>query len=312
MAKKRKGRPIDGVVLINKPQGLSSNHVLQRVKRIYQAAKAGHTGALDPLATGLLPICLGEATKFSQLLLESDKTYQTVAKLGERTDSFDADGEVTERRSVPELSREQIERQITEHLLGEIQQTAPIYSALKVDGKPMYELARAGKAVEPKTRQVTIFRCDLLELHPDQLKLEVQCSKGTYIRSLVDDLGQLLNCGAHVAELHRTGHGPYHIDRALTLEQLEQLAEQGFDALDQRLLPIDSSVPDWPRADINEMDSQRFNHGNPCPLPDQLLSLNPESTRIRVYGESPSRLLGIGRINSQGELAPDRLIVCHS
>jgi tRNA pseudouridine55 synthase len=312
MAKKRKGRPIDGVVLISKPQGLSSNQVLQRVKRIYQAAKAGHTGALDPLATGLLPICLGEATKFSQLLLESDKTYQTVAKLGERTDSFDADGEVTECRTVPDLSREQIEQQIAEHLLGEIQQTAPIYSALKVDGKPMYELARAGKAVAPKTRQVTIFRCDLLEQHADQLKLEVQCSKGTYIRSLVDDLGQLLNCGAHVAELHRTGHGPYHIDRALTLEQLEQLAEQGFDALDQRLLPIDSSVPDWPRADIGDLDSQRFNHGNPCPLPDQLLGLNPESTRIRVYGESPSRLLGIGRINSQGELAPDRLIVCHS
>lgn len=312
MAKKRKGRPIDGVVLINKPQGMSSNQVLQRVKRIFNAAKAGHTGALDPLATGLLPICLGEATKFSQLLLESDKTYQTVAKLGERTDSYDAEGQITETRPVPDLTRQQIEQVIADHLLGDIQQTAPIYSALKVDGKPMYELARAGKEVTPKTRNVTIHRCELLDQQPDRLMLEVQCSKGTYIRSLVDDLGQLLDCGAHVAELHRTGHGPYRIEDALTLDQIESLAEQGLEALDARLLPTDSTVPDWPSAELGDAESLRFNHGNPCPLPQALADKDPQITRIRVYGDTPRRLLGIGRINSQGELAPERLIVCHS
>lgn len=316
MAKKRKGRPIDGVVLINKPRGLSSNQVLQRVKRLFQAAKAGHTGALDPLATGLLPICLGEATKFSQLLLDSDKTYQALAQLGVRTDSFDADGEVTETRPVPEFSQDQVKAIIKQNLTGELQQTAPVYSALKVNGQPMYKLAREGKVVEPKQRQVTVYQCELMDC-PDcgehQLRLNIRCSKGTYIRSLVDELGQLLDCGAHVVELHRTGHGPYQIDQSYTLEQLEALAEEGFDALDNTLLATDSSVPDWPVVHLESADdTTRFCHGNPVPVRVTLDDSSNESLRIRVYGDQPERLLGIGRINSAGELAPDRLIVCHS
>ena len=226
MARKPKGRAISGLCLLDKPQVLSSNAALQRVKHLYGAAKAGHTGALDPLATGLLPICLGEATKFSQYLLDSDKRYLTTAKLGQRTDTCDAEGEVTEERPVPDnLSREQIEALLDEHFSGDIEQVPPVYSALKLNGQPLYKLARQGVEVEVKPRQVRIHEIRLLALREDELDLEVFCSKGTYIRSIVEDLGLLLGCGAHVSVLRRLQTGPFHADQMMTLEQQKRLED---------------------------------------------------------------------------------------
>ncbi|AJQ97274.1 pseudouridine synthase [Gynuella sunshinyii YC6258] len=302
MSRKRKGNPIHGVVLVNKPAGQSSNAVLQQVKRYYQAQKAGHTGALDPLATGLLPVCLGEATKFSQLLLDSDKTYQTTAVLGVRTDTCDADGQVVEEKDIPaDVTTEKLQALIAEHLTGGIQQVAPLYSALKVNGRPMYELARAGVEVEAKIRPVTIFRFEVLAVHERTIDLEIHCSKGTYIRSLVDELGQLLGCGAHVSRLHRIQHGPYQLQDAVRLEQLQQFVPE---QLQEQLLPVDSMITQWPIVWLTEDQVIRFCHGNPVSYPDM-----PEmqTAQIRVYDQQAQKMIGIGRAEN-GLIKPVRLI----
>jgi tRNA pseudouridine55 synthase len=313
MARKPKGRPISGLFLLDKPQGLSSNSALQRVKRIYGAAKAGHTGALDPLATGLLPICLGEATKFSQYLLDSDKRYLTTAKLGQRTDTCDAEGEVTEEKPVPDnLSRERIEALLVEHFSGEIEQVPPVYSALKLNGQPLYKLARQGVEVEVKPRRVRIHEIKLLALRGDEVDLEVFCSKGTYIRSIVEDLGVLLGCGAHVSVLRRLQTGPFHADQMMTLEQLQNLAQpQAEEAqnsiqkrLDALLLPAWAPVADLPRVQLEAAEAERLQMGQRLRVDDRL----PEADEFLVFNRATDEFLGIAERDARGALKGKRLV----
>lgn len=313
MARKPKGRPISGLFLLDKPQGLSSNAALQRVRRLYGAAKAGHTGALDPLATGLLPICLGEATKFSQYLLDSDKRYLTTARLGQRTDTCDAEGEVIEERPLPEdLSPERIEALLTEHFSGEIEQVPPIYSALKLNGQPLYKLARQGAEVEVKPRRVRIHEIKLLAVRADELDLEVFCSKGTYIRSIVEDLGLLLGCGAHVSVLRRLQTGPFHADQMMTLEQLQSLAELRADEpqnsiqkrLDALLLPAWAPVAALPRVLLEADESARLQMGQRLRVDDRL----PEADEFLVFNRTTDEFLGIAERDSRGALKGKRLV----
>ncbi|MFC0323271.1 tRNA pseudouridine(55) synthase TruB [Gallibacterium melopsittaci] len=260
MAKNKKGRDIDGIVLLDKPQGVSSNHILQQVKRYYQANKAGHTGALDPLATGMLPICLGEATKFSQHLLEADKAYLVTAKLGERTDTSDADGQVVEQRAV-NVDLAQIIAALP-HFTGELKQVPTMFSALKHQGKPLYEYARAGITVEREARPITIFSLEFIEYQAPYLTLSVHCSKGTYIRTLIDDLGEYLGCGAHVTMLRRTKVANYPTEKMVTIEQLAILAEQqNLAALDQLLLPTDTAITDLPILSVTTEIAQKLRFG---------------------------------------------------
>lgn len=246
MVRRRKGRPVDGVILLDKPTGLSSNDTLQKVKRIFFAQKAGHTGALDPLATGMLPICFGEATKFSQFLLDSDKRYRVIAKLGERTDTSDSDGEVVQTREV-KVDRGQLERCIAK-FRGTTDQIPSMYSALKYQGRKLYEYAREGIEVPRESRKITVYSVELLRFDNNEVEMELHVSKGTYIRTIVDDLGEMLGCGAHVTYLRRTGVSNYPMDRIVTLEQLQALLDQAkeqdiapSELLDPLLLPTDSA-----------------------------------------------------------------------
>jgi tRNA pseudouridine55 synthase len=313
MARKPKGRPVSGLFLLDKPQGLSSNSALQRVKHLYGAAKAGHTGALDPLATGLLPICLGEATKFSQYLLDSDKRYLTTAKLGQRTDTCDAEGEVTEEKPVPrDLSRERVDALLAEHFNGEIEQVPPVYSALKLNGQPLYKLARQGVEVEVKPRRVRIYEIKLLALREGELDLEVFCSKGTYIRSIVEDLGLLLGCGAHVSVLRRLQTGPFHADQMMTLEQLKSLAEPRMDEtqnsihqrLDALLLAAWAPVADLPRVQLEAAEAERLQMGQRLRVDDRL----PDADEFLVFNRTTDEFLGIAERDAKGALKGKRLV----
>lgn len=253
MGRRRKGRPITGILLVDKPVGFSSNGLLQKVKWLYQAQKAGHTGALDPSATGLLPICFGEATKFTRFLLDADKTYTTTAELGVTTDTLDADGLVTRVRPVPEIEFNELSDIINQEFTGPILQIPPMYSALKRDGKKLYELAREGIELELEARPVTIFENNLLSVDSSTFALNVNCSKGTYIRTLVADIGERVGCGAHVKTLRRLQHGQFSIDRAVTLAQLEQLREdEDYDALDGFLISIDELLADLPAITLGK------------------------------------------------------------
>lgn len=313
MARKPKGRAISGLFLLDKPQGLSSNSALQRVKRLYGAAKAGHTGALDPLATGLLPICLGEATKFSQYLLDSDKRYVTTAKLGQRTDTCDAEGEITEEKPVPQdLCREQVDTLLVEHFNGEIEQVPPVYSALKLNGQPLYKLARQGVEVEVKPRHVRIHEIRLLDIREDELDLEVFCSKGTYIRSIVEDLGLLLGCGAHVSMLRRLQTGPFHAEQMMTLEQLQEVAvPQGDEAqnsiqdrLDALLLPPWAPVEGMPEVRLEPAEAERLQMGQRLRLADPL----PEAEEFLVFNRETEEFLGIAERDAKGAVKGKRLV----
>ena len=268
MARRRKGRPVDGVILLDKPTGLSSNDTLQKVKRIFFAQKAGHTGALDPLATGMLPICFGEATKFSQFLLDSDKRYRVVAKLGERTDTSDSDGEVVQTREV-KVDRGQLERCIAK-FRGTTDQIPSMYSALKYQGRKLYEYAREGIEVPRESRKITVYSVELLRFDNNEVEMELHVSKGTYIRTIVDDLGEMLGCGAHVTYLRRTGVSNYPMDRIVTLEQLQALLDQAkeqdiapSELLDPLLLPTDSAVQDLPEVNILPALAVYILNGNP-------------------------------------------------
>src|SRR5450830_1283520 len=243
--------PVHGVLLLDKPVGWSSNDALIKAKRLLNAKKGGHTGTLDPFATGLLPLCFGEATKFSQDLLEADKRYETVVHLGVSTSTGDTEGEVTARsEAYPTLA--EIEASLPA-FRGLISQIPPMYSALKRDGKPLYELARAGEVVEREPRSVTIARLELLACEGDTARLAVDCSKGTYIRTLVEDIGETLGCGAYVAELRRTQAGPFSLAQTVTLEELEAVhAEGGNEAVDRFLMPSDSGLLDWPLLHFSE------------------------------------------------------------
>ncbi|MFG5863340.1 tRNA pseudouridine(55) synthase TruB [Metapseudomonas sp. CR1201] len=298
---KRIRRNVSGVLILDKPRGMSSNAALQKVRWLLNAEKAGHTGSLDPLATGVLPLCFGEATKFSQYLLDADKGYETLAQLGVTTSTGDAEGEVLVRREVT-VGRQDIEVQLP-RFRGEIKQIPPMYSALKKDGQPLYKLARAGEVVEREARSVTIARLDLLACENGHARLAVACSKGTYIRTLVEDLGQALGCGAHVAELRRTQAGPFVLAQAISLETLEKAhAEGGSEALDQFLLPVDSGLEHWPLIQLTEHSAYYWLHGQPVRAPEA-----PKFGMMRVQDHT-GRFIGIGEVSDDGRIAPRRLI----
>ncbi|MDN6181007.1 MAG: tRNA pseudouridine(55) synthase TruB [Halomonas subglaciescola] len=258
MARRRRGLPVNGVLLLDKPAGVSSNHALQRVRRLFQAQKAGHTGTLDPLATGLLPICLGEATKFSSQLLEADKVYRARVALGVITDTGDADGEVVERRDVPALDQASVEEAIA-RFHGEIDQVPPMYSALKHQGRKLYELAREGQHVERAARRITVYDARLTAFAQDAFELEVRCSKGTYIRTLAEDIGLALGCGAHISALRRLATGPFDAAGMWTLEALDGLADQA--AREAELMAPDVLVDHLPALALDEDAYQRLIHG---------------------------------------------------
>lgn len=298
---KRIRRKVDGILVLDKPRGLTSNAALQKIRWLLNAEKAGHTGSLDPLATGVLPLCFGEATKFSQYLLDADKGYETLMHLGVTTATGDAEGEVLERRDVS-VDRDALEA-VLSRFRGEISQIPPMYSALKRDGQPLYKLARAGEVVEREPRSVTIGRLDLLSFEPPFARLSVACSKGTYIRTLVEDIGQVLGAGAHVAELRRIQAGPFSLDQAVSLESLEQAhAEGGSEALDRFLLPADSGLEHWPLLQLSEHSSYYWLHGQPVRAPQA-----PKFGMVRVQ-DHEGRFIGIGEVSDDGRIAPRRLI----
>ncbi|HCH3530337.1 TPA: tRNA pseudouridine(55) synthase TruB [Vibrio parahaemolyticus] len=309
MARRRKGRPINGVILLDKPTGISSNDALQKVKRIYFAEKAGHTGALDPLATGMLPICLGEATKFSQFLPDSDKRYRVIAKLGERTNTSDSDGEVVETRPV-DVTLEKLEACI-EKFRGESDQVPSMFSALKYQGKPLYEYARKGIEVPRESRKITVYEIILHRFEGDEVEMEVHCSKGTYIRTIVDDLGEMLGCGAHVTMLRRTAVAKYPYEKMVTLEQLNELLEQAHreeiaprELLDPLLMPMDTAVEDLPEVNLIPELADMVQHGQPV----QVLGA-PEQGFLRLTMGEEHLFIGVGEMNDDGKIAPKRLVV---
>lgn len=314
MAKKRKGRPINGVLLLDKPYEMSSNHALQRAKRIYFAQKAGHTGALDPLATGMLPICFGEGTKFSQFLLDTDKTYQVTAKLGIRTTTSDADGEIVSEKPV-DVSSEQLSKAL-DSFRGDSKQVPSMYSALKYQGQPLYKYAREGIEVPRESRDITVFRLDLLRFENDEVDLDIHVSKGTYIRTIVDDLGELLGCGAHVAQLRRSAVGNYPTDKMVTMAQLESLLEKAIAddiapsvLLDPLLLPMNTAVDGLPSVYIDDMSANFLRHGNPVQA-----SGAPAQGLVQVYvtahdNDQQHDFIGVGVIDDDGLVAPKRITV---
>ena len=312
MARRRKGRNINGIVLIDKPQCASSNNILQKVRAIYGASKAGHTGALDPLATGMLPVCLGEATKYSQYLLDSDKTYFVTAKLGERTDTSDADGEIVETREV-NVTESQI-LQCKQALTGNIKQIPTMFSALKYQGQPLYKLARQGITVERAARPICIYSFELQRLEGDEADFIVHCSKGTYIRTLIDDLGQSLGCGAHVKVLRRTQVADYPSDKMLTLEQVQQLKDShmiddivDYQYLDSHLLPMDTALKVLPVIRLTELQIQTLRFGQMVAYSDVLPENKPTDTelsqlatplqnQVRAYQQDSNCFVGVVEI----------------
>ncbi|MFM2482891.1 tRNA pseudouridine(55) synthase TruB [Celerinatantimonas sp. YJH-8] len=308
MARRARGRKVDGILLLEKTTGMTSNAALQQVKRIYFAQKAGHTGALDPLATGMLPICLGEATKFSQYLLDSDKRYQVTAKLGERTNTSDADGDVVESRPVT-VSLAEIEATLPQ-FLGEIDQVPSMYSALKYQGRPLYWYAREGIQVPRESRKIKVYSIELISFEDDLLRLDICCSKGTYIRTIVDDLGEVLGCGAHVQALHRSHVADYPADQVISIEALEGLLAQAQQddlvpaaVLDPLLLPMDSAVACLEEVVIDETMGDYLLHGQAV-----FVAQAPQGKPLRLYIGEQRRFVGIGEVNDAGMVAPKRLI----
>jgi tRNA pseudouridine55 synthase len=308
---------LDGVLLLDKPLGLSSNDALIKAKRLLQALKAGHTGTLDPLATGLLPLCFGEATKFSQDLLEADKTYEAHVRLGETTTTGDAEGEVLQTR--PVTVDEASIRAALPRFTGSISQVPPMYSALKRDGKPLYEYARAGQTLEREARQVTILSLELVTCSlPEvaEFTFRVTCSKGTYVRTLAEDIGEALGCGAHLRGLRRTAVGPLTLEGALTLEALNTLDHAQRVA---KLAPVDALLKTLPAVWLDETLAKRFSHGQRlrlddtrCPQPLRACASAHGAIEVKVYAEAVgdvgSRLLGVARLDGEALLTPQRLL----
>ena len=291
-------------MLLDKGQGLSSNAALQEVKHLFEAAKAGHTGSLDPLATGVLPLCLGEATKVSQFLLDSEKAYRARIKLGVRTDSGDRDGNVVSQADASQVSKHEIKQEL-ERLTGVIQQVPPMHSAIKRNGVPLYQLARKGIEVEREAREVEIYGIGLLRTEGDEIEIEVSCSKGTYIRTLVDDLGERLGCGAHVSGLRRTQAGTFLEPQCVTIEKLKQIKEtEGLMGLDRILVPMDRAVERLPAVRLPSIAAESVQHGQSV-----LVRHLPAEGLVRLYeGE---QFIGIGVIDDDGKVAPRRLVIAH-
>ena len=312
--RRKKGRSVSGILLLDKPLHLSSNHAVQRVKRLFKAAKAGHTGSLDPLATGMLPICLGEATKFSQYMLDADKAYRTTAKLGVRTASGDTDSDVVSERPVPELDRETVETALNT-FLGETLQTPSMYSALKKDGQPLYKLARQGIEVERKARPIHIYDIKLLDIRSDELDIELRCSKGTYVRNVVDDLGELLGCGAHVLTLRRFSVRGFDETAMVTLDELQDIAAdtensgesgQAFEALDALLQPAWEAVKELPAVQLNELAASFLKQGQPVFVPN--VSVEGKVVLFNKEADASQKFVGVGEVMDDGRIAPRRLV----
>ncbi|MYM64520.1 tRNA pseudouridine(55) synthase TruB [Pseudomaricurvus sp. HS19] len=308
--RKARGRPVNGVLVVNKPTGMTSNDALQQAKRLLFAAKAGHTGALDPLATGVLPLCFGEATKFSQFLLDADKRYRTTYQLGAFSTTGDADGELLDAVSAAGVTREQV-WQALQPFIGDILQVPPMYSALKHNGEPLYKLARQGIEIEREARPVTVYSIELLDFRGGeqaQVDLDIHCSKGTYIRSIAEDLGKALGVGAHVVKLHRTQAGAFTEADMLELDDLrEERGEQLAEVLDHHLLPVDTPVQELPALTLLEDSAYYFRQGNPVMDP-QVYRLGQEGDMVRVFAESGD-FLGVGVLDDEGRVAPKRLVV---
>lgn len=297
---RRRGLPIDGVLLLDKPGGMSSNHALQRARRLFQARKAGHTGTLDPMATGLLPVCFGEATKFSAHLLEADKVYRTRIKLGEVTDTGDAEGEIIRRQPLPaSLDREAIDSVLMQ-FRGEIDQVPPMYSALKHQGRKLYELARQGETIERASRRVTVYDMRPLAWESDGFWLQVRCSKGTYIRTLAEDIGAALGFGAHITALERLETGPFDSAGRLSLDALEAMSD---DERMARLLPVDVMLEHLPWLTVEAAVAERLLQGQRAAAPD---TATKPGTMARLYRDES--FLGLVELTAQGEIAPRRLV----
>ncbi|WP_166263227.1 tRNA pseudouridine(55) synthase TruB [Marinobacter caseinilyticus] len=303
MSRRRKGREVNGILVIDKPIGLTSNGILQQVKRLFGAAKAGHTGALDPLATGVLPLCFGEATKFSQMMLDSDKAYIATARLGVVTETGDSEGKVVRESTVPADLTEATLEPVLEHFRGDIQQVPSMYSALKHKGRPLYEYAREGIEIERPARPVTIYNLQLLALRETEFDIAVSCTKGTYIRSLVEDIGEALGCGAHVIALRRTMASGFNLDVAHPVESLETLREQG-ESLDHLLVEPDAALSMFPELELDGDRLRSILNGQPVRMSDQTMT-GP----IRLYGDG--RFIGLGEGFPEGEgmnIVPRRLV----
>lgn len=297
MSRARRGKPVHGVVLLDKPEGMTSNQALQAVRRLFDARKAGHTGSLDPFATGMLPLCLGEATKTAGFMLDADKAYRARMQLGQATETGDIEGRVVLELPVPRLAEDAL-REALDSFTGEIQQLPPMYSALKHQGQPLYQLARAGRTVERSPRRVHIRDIALLDFDGDTVSFEVRCSKGTYIRTLAEDIGTALGSCAHLVALRRLWVAPFDGEAMVSLDALRSAAEAN--ALEEHLLPLDAGLSHWPACELDPALAQRFVHGNP---------VRPEPAvagEVRVYG--PGRgPLGLGEVDAGGTLHPRRV-----
>ena len=303
MARRRRprGRPVDGILLLDKPLGITSNDALQKVKHLFFAQKAGHTGSLDPLADGMLPICFGIATRLSAFLLDSDKHYWVRVKLGQTTTTADTEGEVVEERPTDGIGREQIAA-VLPRFTGAIMQLPPMYSALKHKGERLYKLAREGIEVEREPREITIHALELGSVEGDQFELQVHCSKGTYVRTLAEDIGEALGCGAHVSALRRTGVGPYTGMSMVSMQQVEEAALEGNETLDALLLPVDTALSDWPAVQLNGDAAYYLKMGQAVVVPKA-----PAEGWVRLY-EGPDRFIGVGVVQDDGRIAPKRLL----
>jgi len=302
--RRREGeRDVSGIVLLDKPAGITSNAALQAVKRLFRARKAGHTGSLDPLATGLLPVCLGEATKLSGFLLDADKRYRTVIGLGVTTTTGDAEGETLRVREVTGLDRGRVEEAVA-RFTGAIEQIPPMHSALKRNGVPLYRLARQGVAVEREPRPVVIHELAVVGIEPNSIELDVHCSKGTYIRVLAEDIGEALGCGAHVRFLRRTGVGGFDTSRMVAPETLRELAEQGQEVLDARLVSMEEALVHWPDVRLSPDVAFFLRRGQAVFVPHA-----PARGFVRIYTRE-DRFLGIGHVLEDGRVAPKRLVNC--
>lgn len=296
---RRRFRNVNGILLLDKPTALTSNAALQQVKHLYKAQKAGHTGSLDPLATGLLPICMGEATKMSAFLLDADKRYRVRCRLGQKTTTADAEGDLIAERPIDETRLADLDAVLARYR-GTIAQIPPMYSAVKQGGERLYKLAREGKVVEREPREITIYALEASGRDGVFLDLDVHCSKGTYVRTLVEDIGEDLGCGAHVAQLRRLGAGPYSEEGMVTLERLETLAETGMQALDDLLLPLDSAVGHWPSVALDQDSAYYMKQGQAVVAPKA-----PTRGLVRLY--DGDRFFGVGEIQDDGRVAPRRL-----
>ena len=297
MSKRKSGRNVHGIILLDKRLGVSSNRALQEVKRLFNANKAGHTGSLDPLATGLLPLCFGEATKVSAMMLDDNKRYQVVVKLGIMTDTGDSEGKIIEEKPVPDLAQDEIDICL-QSFVGEIEQIPPMYSALKHNGRKLYELAREGKTIERKARRITIFELEMLDKTADSLTLDVWCSKGTYIRSLAEDIGHKLGCGGTVIALRRTQAGRFNIEDALTIEQLQNMDKDG---LMSTLVNVDKPLDNIPLIELSSRQAVLIKQGQ---------HIKTEGTAadqgiVRMYSEQV--FLGLGEMLLGGKLVPKRI-----